>query len=111
MPRKEFESFTRLDSSDINTLLMDQVVQTFVGTVARDSAITEPVQGMVTYLNDIDSLSIYNGTEFVDNKPIQIFAGTAARGSAISSPEPGIVTYLADSKSFEYWNGTSFVAL
>jgi hypothetical protein len=111
MPRKEFESFTRLDDSDINTFLMDQTVQSFAGTAARGSAISTPVQGMVTYLNDIDSLSIYNGTQFVDNKPIQIFAGTAARGSAIFSPEPGIITYLADSKSFEYWNGTSYVPI
>jgi hypothetical protein len=65
MPRKEFESFTRLDSSDINTLLMDQMVQTYGGTAARGSAISSPVAGMVTYLADTKSFEYYNGTSFV----------------------------------------------
>jgi hypothetical protein len=31
MPRKEFDAFTRLDASDINTYLMDQSVMVFGG--------------------------------------------------------------------------------
>jgi hypothetical protein len=62
MPRKEFESFTRLDASDVNTYLMDQSVMTFAGTAARGSAITTPVEGMVTYLEDSDSLQLYDGS-------------------------------------------------
>jgi hypothetical protein len=62
MPRKEFESFTRLDASDVNTYLMDQSVMTFAGTAARGSAITTPVEGMVTYLEDSNSLQLYDGS-------------------------------------------------
>jgi hypothetical protein len=62
MPRKEFESFTRLDASDVNTYLMDQSVMTFGGTAARGSAITTPAEGMVTYLEDSNSLQLYDGS-------------------------------------------------
>jgi hypothetical protein len=62
MPRKEFESFTRLDASDVNTYLMDQSVMTFGGTAARGSAIATPVEGMVTYLEDSNSLQLYDGS-------------------------------------------------
>jgi hypothetical protein len=61
MPRKEFEAFTRLDASDVNTFLMDQTVMSFAGTAARGSAISSPVEGMVAYLNDSNTLSIYDG--------------------------------------------------
>jgi hypothetical protein len=63
---------------------------------------------MVTYLNDIDALSIYNGEEYVTNRPIQVFAGTAARGSAIPTPVEGMVTYLEDSNTFQYWDSDSW---
>jgi hypothetical protein len=64
MPRKEFESFTRLDASDVNTYLMDQSVMTFAGTAARGSAITTPVEGMVTYLEDSNSLQLWEGSRW-----------------------------------------------
>jgi hypothetical protein len=65
MPRKEFESFTRLDASDVNTFLMDQSVMTFGGTAARGSAITEPVEGMVSYLEDSNTIEAYNSSAWV----------------------------------------------
>jgi hypothetical protein len=110
MPRKEFESFTRLDASDVNTFLMDQSVQTFAGTAARGSAIATPVEGMVTYLNDIDSLSVYNGTAFTTDRTIQVFAGTAARGSAIGTAVEGMYTHINDTDSLEFYDGSAWVA-
>jgi hypothetical protein len=62
MPRKEFDAFTRLDASDVNSFLMDQSVMTFGGTAARGSAIPTPVEGMVTYLEDSNSLQLYDGS-------------------------------------------------
>ena len=111
MPRKEFDAFTRLDASDVNTFLMDQSVMTFADSTARASAITTPVEGMVTYLNDIDALSIYNGEEYVTNRPIQVFAGTAARGSAIPTPTQGMYTHLNDTDSLQYWDGSDWVGV
>jgi hypothetical protein len=110
MPRKEFVAFTRLDASDVNTFLMDQSVMTFAGTAARGSAIAEPVEGQVTYLTDIDSLSVYNGTQWVTNRPVMTFAGTAARGSAIPSPVEGMTTYLEDIDDIRTYNGTSWIS-
>jgi hypothetical protein len=110
MPRKEFDSFTRLDASDVNTFLMDQTVQTFADSTARASAITTPVEGMVTYLNDIDSLSVYNGTAFTTDRTIQVFAGTAARGSAIGTAVEGMYTHINETDSLEFYDGSAWVA-
>jgi hypothetical protein len=108
MPRKEFEAFTRLDASDVNTFLMDQSVMTFGSATARDAAIDTPVEGQVTYLNDIDSLSVYNGTQWVTNRPIMSFAGTAARGSAIPTPVQGMAAYLEDSNILSIYDGSNW---
>jgi hypothetical protein len=64
MPRKVFDAFTRLDASDINTFLMDQSVMVFGGTAARGSAIPTPIDGMAAYLQDSDTLTIYNGSDW-----------------------------------------------
>jgi hypothetical protein len=64
MTRKEFEAFTRLDASDVNTFLMDQSVMSFAGTAARGSAIGTAVEGLVTYLEDSNILSIYDGSDW-----------------------------------------------
>jgi hypothetical protein len=76
MPRKEFESFTRLDASDVNTYLMDQSVMTFAGTAARGSAIGTAVEGMVTYLEDSNSLQLWDGSSWTS-------AGGVSSGNAI----------------------------
>jgi hypothetical protein len=92
MPRKEFESFTRLDASDVNTYLMDQSVMTFAGTAARGSAITTPVEGMVTYLEDSNSLQLYDGSGWTA-------AGGVSSGNVIING------------AFDFWQrGTSFTA-
>jgi hypothetical protein len=89
---------------------MDQSVQSFAGTAARGSAIATPVEGMVTYLNDINSLSVYNGTAFTTDRTIQVFAGTAARGSAIGTAVEGMYTHINDTDSLEYYDGSAWVA-
>jgi hypothetical protein len=65
MPRKVFTAGEVLAAADVNEFLMDQSVQSFAGTAARGSAIPSPVEGMVTYLEDIDDLSTYNGSSWV----------------------------------------------
>jgi hypothetical protein len=71
MPRKEFESFTRLDASDVNTYLMDQTVMTFAGTAARGSAIGTATEGMYTHLNDTDTLQYWDGSDWVNRIPAE----------------------------------------
>jgi hypothetical protein len=63
MPRKEFEAFTRLDASDVNSFLMDQTVMSFADAAARGSAIPTPVEGMYTHLEDsIQRTQFWNGS-------------------------------------------------
>jgi hypothetical protein len=63
---------------------------------------------MVTYLEDIDSLSVHNGTAFTIDRTIQVFAGTAARGSAIGTAVEGMYTHIKDTDSLEYYNGSAW---
>jgi hypothetical protein len=109
MPRKVFTAGEVLAAADVNEFLMDQAVQTFASSAARGSAIGTATEGMVTYLNDIDALSVHNGTEFVTNRPIMTFAGTAARGSAIPSPVDGMTTYLEDLDRYDSYSGAAWV--
>ena len=65
MPRKVFTAGEVLSASDVNSFLMDQMVQTFAGTAARGSALPSPTEGMVTYLADTNTFQYWNGTAYV----------------------------------------------
>jgi hypothetical protein len=99
MPRKEFESFTRLDASDVNTYLMDQSVMTFAGTAARGSAIATPVEGMVSYLEDINAISIYDGADWKTSLSpaggiLQVVSTTKTDIFSMTSATPAEITGL-----------------
>ncbi len=79
MPRKEFEAFTRLDASDVNTYLMDQSVQTFADSTARGSAIGTATEGMVTYLEDTNSVQVWDGSSW------GLVGGTLSRNYVLNS--------------------------
>jgi hypothetical protein len=64
MPRKVFTAGEVLAAADVNSFLMDQTVMTFAGTAARGSAIGTATEGMVTYLNDSNSLQVYDGSRW-----------------------------------------------
>jgi hypothetical protein len=96
MPRKDFAAFTRLDASDVNTYLMDQSVQTFAGTAARGSAIATPVEGMMTYLEDLDRYDTYNGSSHVP-----AFGLTLVKSQTIGSAVTSVVVNNAFSADYE----------
>ena len=62
MSRKVFTAGEVLAAADVNSFLMDQTVMSFASSAARGSAIATPVEGMVSYLEDSDLLSIYDGS-------------------------------------------------
>jgi len=62
----------------------------------------------VSYLEDIDSLSVNNGTAWTTDRTIQVFAGTAARGSAIPTPVEGMYAHLNDTDALTYYNGSAW---
>ena len=66
MPRKVFTAGEVLSASDVNTFLMDQMVQSFAGTAARGSAIGTATEGMLTYLADSNTFEYWNGTAYVE---------------------------------------------
>jgi hypothetical protein len=61
MPRKTFVAGTLATASDVNTYFMDQSVMTFASAAARTTALPSPSEGMTTYLNDTNALSVYDG--------------------------------------------------
>jgi uncharacterized lipoprotein NlpE involved in copper resistance len=71
MPRKVFTAGEVLTAADVNSNLMDQAVMTFTNAAARTSAIPSPVEGMLTYLADVDLFQFYNGTIWVNVNPGQ----------------------------------------
>jgi len=62
---KVFTNGSVLQASEINDNLMKQAVSVFSNAAARTAAITSPVEGQMTYLEDTNELSIYNGSSFV----------------------------------------------
>jgi hypothetical protein len=68
MSRKVFTAGEVLAAADVNSFLMDQAVMSFAGTAARGSAIPTPIEGMTTYLEDSDILSIYDGSVWRNQK-------------------------------------------
>jgi hypothetical protein len=65
MSRKVFTADEVLTAEDVNSFLMDQTVMSFAGTAARGSAIPSPVEGMVTYLEDINDIRVYDGAKWI----------------------------------------------
>lgn len=56
-----------LNASQLNDNLMNQSVIVFGSDLARDSAIPAPPEGMVTYLEDVDLITIYSGGSWRDS--------------------------------------------
>jgi hypothetical protein len=83
MSRKVFTAGEVLAAADVNSFLMDQTVMSFAGTAARGSAIPSPVEGMVTYLEDIDDLRTYNGSSWVSPYAMTLIANVPFTAASI----------------------------
>jgi hypothetical protein len=66
MPRKVFTAGSVLTASDVNTYLMNQSVMTFAGTAARGSAIGTASEGMLTWLEDTNTYSYWDGSRWAN---------------------------------------------
>jgi hypothetical protein len=62
---KTFVNGDILDATEVNDFLMKQSVMVFADAAARTTALPSPIEGMVTYLSDTDSLEVYTGAGFV----------------------------------------------
>jgi hypothetical protein len=62
---KVFTNGSVLNASEINDNLMNQSVMVFSNAAARTAALTSPVDGMVTFLEDTDAMEIRKGGAFL----------------------------------------------
>jgi hypothetical protein len=65
MAIKTFASGAVLYAADVNSYLMNQSVMVFADAAARNSAITSPTEGMVTYLSDVNNFNVYDGASWI----------------------------------------------
>jgi hypothetical protein len=65
MAYKVFTNGSVLNASEINENLMRQSVIVFSNAAARTAAITSPVEGMLTWLEDTNRFENYNGSAWV----------------------------------------------
>jgi hypothetical protein len=75
-----------LTAAQVNTFLMQQAVMVFADAAARTTALPTPSEGMVTYLEDTDSLEVFTGASFVlvnDNTAAILKAIIDAKGDLI----------------------------
>jgi len=88
VPRKTFVAGEILTAADVNTNLMDQTVMVFDDAAARTTAIPSPVEGMVTYLKDVDRLEKF--TTVFEAVNTGFTAGTAITATDASWPVPAL---------------------
>jgi hypothetical protein len=101
MPFKKFTAGDVLTAAQVNTNLMKQSVMQFASATARNTALSgELVEGMVAYLADTDTLTVYDGTGWGT-------IGAIGRGST-SSAQTGIGTSVTDLTSLSVsWTAVS----
>jgi hypothetical protein len=63
---KAFTAGAVLTASDVNNYLMEQSVMSFATTTARDTALSEPEEGMVAVITGSDLVTIYTGSAWVE---------------------------------------------
>ena len=63
---KVFTNGSVLNASEINDNLMNQSVMVFSNATARSAALTSPVEGMLTWLEDLNRYENYNGSAWVE---------------------------------------------
>jgi len=60
--RKVFEANEVLTAADVNNYLQDQAVMRFANSASRATVIGTPTEGMVSYLDDTNSLEVFDGS-------------------------------------------------
>lgn len=92
--RKVFVAGEVLTASDVNGYLMDQSVMRFATASARSADIASPTEGMVSYLDDTNSVEVYSGSAWSG-----IGAGVFAQYTFSASAALGFTVGPSDSIS------------
>ena len=89
---KLFATGDVLTAAQVNTYLMQQTVMVFASSAARTTALSGVLaEGMVSYLQDTNSLEVYDGSAWVGATG-DITALTAGTGISITNPTGPIPT-------------------
>lgn len=64
MSYKVFQNGFPLPASDLNNYLMNQSVIAFASSTERDSTLTSPIEGQLTYLEDTNSYTYFDGADW-----------------------------------------------
>lgn len=111
--RRVFSPGEVLTASNTMNYLMDQTVMNFAGTAARGSAIgTAVAEGMVSYINDTDSLEVYDGSawkQFAYSENV-INPGLVPVVPSTVATSAGTAT-IADTGLVSFTTGTSNIRL
>jgi hypothetical protein len=93
---KLFATGDVLTAAQVNTYLMQQTVMVFASSAARTSALSGVLaEGMVSYLQDTNSLEVYDGSAWVGATG-DITALTAGTGISITNPTGPVPTVAID---------------
>ena len=63
--RKVWSADDVLSAADLMEYLMDQVVTLWANESARDAGILIPIEGQISYLQDVNRFEFWNGSDWV----------------------------------------------
>lgn len=82
MPYTTLVAGNPIQASWANANVRDQVVTPFATAAARNAAITSPVEGMIASLADSDTLTRYNGSQWVTITKVAAIVATSQGSSS-----------------------------
>jgi hypothetical protein len=97
---KLFQTGDVLTAAQVNTYLNEQTVMVFANAAARTSALTSVLaEGMMSYLQDTNSVEVYNGSSWVNvgnaGDITEVQAGTGISVASGTGPIPVITNTVA----------------
>jgi len=107
MAYKVFSNGSVLNASDLNDYLMNQSVIVFSSAAARSSAITSPLEGMVTYLEDVNNFQFWNGSAWASL--VSLSSGNIIINSNFEINQRGYVSaanLASGAYGFDRWKST-----
>lgn len=96
--RKVWAADDVLTAADIMGYLMDQSVTIWSSSTTRNAGILSPIEGNVTYLQDVNQFQQWNGSSWVGFNAQTATSATSANyattsGTAVYSSTSGTATY------------------
>jgi hypothetical protein len=76
-----------------NTNVRDQVISKFASAAARDAAITSPAEGMCAYLDDLNRVTVYDGTSWKTMYGLVALVATRTTDMTINNASTTAITW------------------